>query len=153
MTAATTDVPWGPAADGIDAPYWEGLLAGELRLQRCGTCQTWIWSPQSVCGNCHGFDLEWRSVEPVGTVYSWSRSWYPYIEELSDRMPYISVLVELAGAGGRRVLGLLVDDVERTPRIGESVTGLFEHKEGEPWPLLRWRRNDSAPADSIGGGR
>lgn len=153
MTAETVEVPWGPAPDGIDTAYWEGLRAGELRLQRCRDCATWIFSPQSVCSECHGFDLDWQVVEPVGTVYSWSRSWYPYIEELSDRMPYISVLVELANAGGRRVLGLLADDVEKDPRIGEPVVGVFEHADGEPWPLLRWRRVDAAATDETRGER
>ncbi len=141
MTAV--DVPWGPSADGLDQPYWDGLAEGELRLQRCRDCATWIWSPQSVCGNCYSFDLNWEAVEPVGTVYSWSRSWYPYIKELTDRLPYVSVLVELHDAGDRRVLGLLTDDPEQTPRIGDRVVGVFEGRSGEPWPLLRWQRAES----------
>ena len=36
-----------------------------------------IWGPQSVCAQCHGFDIDWESVEAAGTIYSWSRSWYP----------------------------------------------------------------------------
>ncbi|MGW0040060.1 Zn-ribbon domain-containing OB-fold protein [Gordonia sp. NPDC003376] len=137
---STTVVPWGPAADGHDQPYWDGLLAGELRLQRCRQCHTWIWGPQSVCSSCYGFDIGWESVQPEGTVYSWSRSWYPYIEELADTLPYISILVELPHAGGRRLLGILTDDPEDTPRIGEQVVGSFERRDGEQWPLLRWRR-------------
>lgn len=144
----SVDVPWGPADDKLDQPYWDGLLAGELRLQRCGSCATWIWSPQSVCGTCYSFDLGWHRVEPVGTVYSWSRSWYPYIEEYGDALPYISVLVELADAGGRRVLGMLVDDPESTPRIGERVVGTFERRDAEPWPLLRWRRAEQTEGDA-----
>lgn len=146
MTTAAP--PWGPAADGHDLQYWDGLLAGELRLQRCHDCRTWIWGPQSVCSACYGFDLRFESVEPSGTVYSWSRSWYPYIDELRDRLPYISVLVELPHAGGRRVLGLLVDDLDRPPRIGEAVHGFFERDETQPWPLLRWGREETE-----GGGR
>lgn len=142
----TDQPPWGPADDGHDQPYWDGLRAGELRLQRCRDCRTWIWGPQVVCGNCYGFDLGWESVEPVGTVYSWTRSWYPYITELADRLPYVSVLVEVAGTGGRRVLGILADKAGQpnpepeTPAIGERVVGFFEP--GEPWPLLRWRREN-----------
>ncbi|GAC68494.1 Zn-ribbon domain-containing OB-fold protein [Gordonia soli] len=136
----TVAVPWGPAADGHDRPYWDGLSTGELMLQRCRTCDTWIWGPQVICATCHGFDLAWEQVDPVGIVFSWTRSWYPYIEELGDKIPYISVLVELPHAGGRRLLGLFVDDGEDTPRIGEPVVGFFEQPEGEPWTLLRWHR-------------
>jgi uncharacterized OB-fold protein len=76
----------------------------------------------------------------VGTVYSWSRSWYPFITELADRTPYITVLVELPGAGNRRVLGILLGDETQNIRIGDTVAGEFERDEGSTWPLLRWRR-------------
>ncbi|MBC2639467.1 MULTISPECIES: Zn-ribbon domain-containing OB-fold protein [unclassified Rhodococcus (in: high G+C Gram-positive bacteria)] len=136
-----TDEPWGPSADGLDQPYWDGLTRGELRLQRCGTCKTWIWGPQWVCGSCHTLDPNWESVTPAGTVYSWSRSWYPFITELADRVPYVTVLVELPGAGHRRVLGILTGDDTDAVRIGDPVVGHIEHDEGATWPLLRWRRS------------
>jgi uncharacterized OB-fold protein len=138
----TATVPWGPAADGLDRPYWDGLVDGELRLQRCTECREWIWGPQSVCAGCYGFDIGWESVEPVGTIYSWSRSWYPYISELGDELPYISVLVELPQAGGRRLLGMLIGDPQQTPRIGERVVGTIQRRPDEPWPLLRWHREE-----------
>lgn len=131
--------PWGPAADGHDRPFWDGLADHELRLQRCNVCQAWIWGPQAICHSCHNFDIGWQTVEPIGTVYSWCRSWYPYIEELADKLPYVSVLVELDHADGRRILGMSADDPADTPRIGQRVVGSFEHHDGAPWPLLRWR--------------
>jgi uncharacterized OB-fold protein len=97
-----------------------------------------------VCAQCHGFDIDWESVEAAGTIYSWSRSWYPYISELGGDLPYISVLVELPHAGGRRVLGMLVDDPQRTPKIGDRVVGTVRTRPGEPWPLLRWTREEVA---------
>lgn len=142
------DAPWGPAADGHDRPYWDGLVAGELRLQRCGSCQMWIWGPQPVCGDCFSFDIGWEAVEPRGTVYSWARSRYPFIEEMADRIPYVTVLVELPGAGGRRVLGIIDDDEGRDPVIGEPVAGVFE--QAEPWPLLRWEYAEAASRREVG---
>lgn len=133
-------LPWGPAADGHDQPYWDGLRQDELRIQRCVDCRTWIWGPQQICPSCHGFDLDWQKVEPVGTVYSWTRSWYPYIEELADDLPYVTVLVELDRTQGRRVLGRFAAEAADTPQIGDRVRGVFEHEEGGTWPLLRWQR-------------
>jgi uncharacterized OB-fold protein len=135
-----SEEPWGPSADGLDQPYWDGLREGKLVLQRCGTCARWIWGPQWICGACHTLDPQWEAVEPAGTVYSWSRSWYPFITELADRTPYVTVLVELPGAGDRRVLGILLGDEPENIRIGDQVVGEFEHAEGSAWPLLRWRR-------------
>ncbi|WP_068268926.1 Zn-ribbon domain-containing OB-fold protein [Aldersonia kunmingensis] len=144
-TPTMREFPWGPAADGLDQPYWDGMLAGELRLQRCGNCRVWIWGPQWICGQCHTFDPEWEAVEAVGTVYSWARSHYPFITELADRAPYVTVLVELPGAGNRRVLGILTGD-DTNVRIGDPVVGHIELDEGATWPLLRWRRSEGAHA-------
>lgn len=138
--------PWGPAADGIDLRYWNGLLAGELWLQRCSTCRQWIWGPQWICGRCFAFDPGWEVVEPVGRVYSWSRSHYPFIRELADHLPYITVLVELPAAENRRVLGILTDAGAARVRIGDAVVGHVEHEPGARWPLLRWRRAHSIGA-------
>ncbi|MFC8529892.1 Zn-ribbon domain-containing OB-fold protein [Nocardia sp. NPDC057227] len=135
----SAELPWGPAPDGVDTPYWDGLLAGELRLQRCGCCATWIWGPQWLCPRCHTFDPGWAPVEPVGTVYSWSRSWYPFIAELPVPLPYVTVLVQLPQAGNRRVLGILHESGADTEiAIGARVSGRFVHDPGATWPLLRW---------------
>ncbi|NMO03705.1 DNA-binding protein [Gordonia sp. TBRC 11910] len=142
MTTAI-EYPWGPAADGLDQPHWDGLRDGELRIQRCGECATWIWGPQWICAHCHTFSPGWESVEPTGVVYAWSRSHYPFIREYADRAPYVTVLVELPHAGGRRVLGMLLDG-DGGIHIGDEVTGEFQLDEGAEWPLLRWRRTQSA---------
>lgn len=134
------DLPWGPAPDGHDRPHWDGLTRSELRIQRCADCRTWVWGPQQICPHCYGFELGWQAVEPSGTVYSWTRSWYPYIKELADRLPYISVLVELDETDGRRVLGMYMGDPNDVPHIGQRVEGVFERADDAPWPLLRWQR-------------
>ncbi|WP_066167377.1 Zn-ribbon domain-containing OB-fold protein [Gordonia hydrophobica] len=135
------EFPWGPAADGLDQPYWDGSKLGELRLQRCAHCQRWIWGPQWICPACHTLCPAWQSVEPTGVVYAWSRSHRAFIQEYADRTPYVTVLVELPHAGGRRVLGLMPD--ADTVRIGDTVHGRFELDEGADWPLLRWYRSEN----------
>lgn len=131
----------GPAPDGVDRGYWEGLRDGELRLQRCARCGHWVWGPRWMCGNCHGFELDWVAVDAVGTVYSWSRTWHPFVPELADQTPYVTVLVELPHAGNRRVLGLLTDPLGSDEiRIGERVRGVVQTPHDSPWPVLRWRR-------------
>lgn len=130
----------GPYADDLDLPYWEGLRAGELRLQRCGECGLWIWGPRWMCGQCQAFDPEWVAVEPLGRVFSWSRTWHSFIPDLAGDLPFVTVLVELPHAGGRRVLGLLAEDGNTPIAIGDPVSGLIQHAADSPWPVLRWRR-------------
>lgn len=135
--------PWldltGPADDGLDEPHWEALRAGRLELQRCRACGTWIWAPRPICPQCHSFELGWERVEPAGTIYSWTRTWQPFTPEATGHLPYVLVLVELPGAGDRRVVGVLDHADGVTPEIGAAVRGVVEPAPDEHhWPLVRW---------------
>ena len=103
----------------LAAPFWDALLERRLVLQRCASCATWIWGPQFRCGTCGTWDPEWTEVEPSGRVYSWIRTWQKFTPEIAERVPYVTVLVELSEAGGARVLGLWSGDGD--PVIGEDV--------------------------------
>lgn len=135
--------PWmdltGPSDDGLDGPHWAALEQGRLELQRCHDCRAWIWSPRPICPTCHTFALDWESVEPVGTVYAWTRTWQPFTPESAGHLPYVVVLVDLPGADGRRVLGVLAHADGHTPRIGATVRGEIEQPpDSAHWPLIRW---------------
>ncbi|WP_370500892.1 Zn-ribbon domain-containing OB-fold protein [Mycolicibacterium sp. jd] len=135
--------PWmdltGPSADGLDTPHWDALRDGRMLLQRCSACRTWAWSPRPICPTCHEFDMRWEQVEPVGTVYSWTRTWQAFTKESTGHLPYVVVLVELPHAGARRVLGVLAEADGVTPTIGSTVRGEIEQPpDDEHWPLVRW---------------
>lgn len=129
-----------PSADRLDAPHWEGLRQGELRIQHCAHCDRWTWSPRPICPGCHASDLEWPAVEPVGTIFSWTRTWQAFSPEVSGHLPYVVVNVELPAAGHRRVLGVLLDGDAADVRIGATVKGEIEPAvDPAGYPLLRWR--------------
>ncbi|WP_328586853.1 Zn-ribbon domain-containing OB-fold protein [Mycolicibacterium novocastrense] len=141
--------PWmdvtGPGEDGLDAPHWEGLRDGRLLLQRCLNCATWVWSPRPICPSCHGFEMIWEPVDPVGAIYSWTRTWQPFTRESTGHLPYVVVLVELPAAGSKRVLGVLANADGATPAIGASVRGVIEQPpDDEHWPLVRWHLDGPA---------
>ncbi len=147
MSGPATYLPAGlprpvPEADGLDAPYWEGTRRGELRVQRCRGCRGWQWGPEWICHRCLGFDLEWAVVEPRGVVYSWERAWHPVHPALRDHGPYVVVLVELAHAGGVRMIGNLLGDPTQPVTIGAPVAAVFEPHDDAPPPftLVHWRR-------------
>lgn len=127
----------GPSEDGVDLPFWEGLRDGVLRMQQCGDCRRWIWSPRVLCPHCHSWSLTWPEVEAVGTVYSWTRTWQPFDPGVRGHLPYVVVLVELPQAGGRRLLGALHGGEAGNPRIGQRVKGQIDQGGGE-WSVLRW---------------
>ncbi|MGQ0845736.1 MAG: Zn-ribbon domain-containing OB-fold protein [Sporichthyaceae bacterium] len=129
----------GPTADLADLPFWEGLRAGELRVQHCA-CDAWIFPARRMCPACHATDPAFEAVALEGVVYSWTRTRQAFAPGAVDHLPYVVLLVELPQAGGRRILGLRVGgDVLDDPVIGTRVRGEIEPApDADGWPLLRW---------------
>jgi uncharacterized OB-fold protein len=128
-----------PMPDGLDAAYWQGLAAGELRIQRCAVCGTWQVPPEWICHACHAWHPQWSPVAPEGVVYTWMRVRHPVHPALRERVPYVVVVVTVPAAGNVKLLGNLLGDPEQDVRIGAPVEGVFErHPEGHV--LLQWRR-------------
>ncbi len=130
-----------PESDGLSQPYWDGVAAERLMVQRCQNCQTWVWGPEWICHSCHSFDLAWTEVAPKARIYSWERVWHPVHPALKGHGPYIIVLVELPGADNIRMIGNLLGDPKQDVPIGGSVEAVFEHHKSAnpPHTLVQWR--------------
>ncbi|WP_435769051.1 Zn-ribbon domain-containing OB-fold protein [Nocardioides sp. SYSU DS0651] len=135
-------LPTGPAHDGNDLGFWEGLRAGDLRLPRCASCGTWRTVGRPLCAGCWSFDTSWERIEPRGSVFSWARTQRPFMSELDVEVPYVSVVVQLDDVPVR-LLGILVG-LDGTPRIGDRLVGEVQHPANAEWPVLRWRREVAA---------
>lgn len=109
---------------GADAPFWDALEAGELRIPRCAGCERWMWPAHFRCGVCGSWELRWDAVEPVGTIYAWTRNHLvsDALKERRPELPYVTMLVALPQAGGVRLPGALSGD-ERGLAIGATVRG------------------------------
>ncbi len=128
-------------ADGLDAPFWEGLTAEEIRLQHCQNCGAWQWGPEWICHKCHSHDVAFEMVEPTGRIYSYERVWHPVHPALKDQGPYIVVLVQIPEADNVRMVGNLLGDPHQKVEFGSPVKAVFEHHEadGTKWTLLQWK--------------
>jgi uncharacterized OB-fold protein len=126
---------------GTDDEYWKGLADGELRLSRCAACKKWMWPAHYRCGACGAWELEWIRQEPVGTVYSWTRTWYAFdrVHERAKDVPYVIVVAEIASAGGACLLGVLKGK-EDGLKIGAKVNGIIEppSEKSKGYPAIRW---------------
>lgn len=123
--------------DAIDQPFWDGLAAGELRVQRCAACDRWTWPPQWRCGRCGSWHMSWQAVPMEGVVHS--RAWvrHPFTPEMAGRTPFANLLVELPEAGGARLLGVLTGPSDGLA-IGTAVAGeIAQDDDGQP--VLRWK--------------
>jgi uncharacterized OB-fold protein len=126
---------------GADEPYWAGLADGELRLPRCATCRKWMWPAHYRCGACGSWELEWIRQEAVGTIYSWTRTWYAFdrVHERAADVPYVIVVAEIASAGGACLLGVFTGK-EDGLKIGARVRGIIEppSEKSKGYPAIRW---------------
>ncbi|MFG1192052.1 Zn-ribbon domain-containing OB-fold protein [Xanthobacter flavus] len=127
---------------GADDEYWRGLERGEFRLPRCAGCGRWTWPAHFRCGACGDWEMEWQALEPKGTIYSWTRSWYAFerVKERTVDLPYVTALVAIPEAGGARVLGVLVGD-ETQLRVGAPVIGeiLPPSEKAKGYASIVWR--------------
>jgi uncharacterized OB-fold protein/acyl dehydratase len=108
-----------PAMNDDSAFFWEGVRAGELRIQRCTACGTLRHPPRPGCGACGSLDWDWIVSTGRGTVYSYAIHHYPAVPGFEP--PFAVILVELEE--GTRLISNLVDAAE--PRIGMPVEVRF----------------------------
>lgn len=110
-----------------DAEYWKGLENGQFKLPRCSDCGTWIWPAHWRCGSCGSWEMNWITLEPIATVFTWTRSWYAFerVKERAEDVPYVTVLAEVPAANGARIMGVLEGD-DKNLRIGARLLGVIQ---------------------------
>jgi uncharacterized protein len=134
-------VPDARALTVESRPFWAGLAAGQLRLQRCGDCAGVVWYPRGLCPRCGSVDLAWFTASGQGIIYSFTvvrRAPEPF----GSAVPYVVAYVELDE--GPRVLTNIVHGDPELVRIGQPVQCVFDTDEAG-LALLRFR---PAPGDT-----
>ncbi|MEV5539059.1 Zn-ribbon domain-containing OB-fold protein [Saccharopolyspora shandongensis] len=105
--------------DAETRPFWDGIAAGELRIQRCADCEAAVFYPRSVCPGCFGDRLDWFTASGRGTVYSWTVA-HKAFGEFADQAPFTVALVEL-DEGPRMLTRIVGPQDEGRVRIGDRV--------------------------------
>jgi uncharacterized protein len=80
-----------PVPDEASAPFFAGAARGELMLQRCGSCRTFMWPVKPRCVECFSGEVEWAPASGRATLYSFAvvHQRYPGFDE-----PYVVATVE-----------------------------------------------------------
>lgn len=85
-----------PVADEFSRPFWEGLRAGKLLVQRCAKCSRLQFPPDASCEACSSSELVFEEVSGKGSVFSFtetvSGARHPYFQSIS---PYLVGMVQL----------------------------------------------------------
>ena len=106
-------------------PFWDAARRHELCVQRCRTCERWVFYPRVVCPHCFGRDLDWQQVSGRGTLHTFTVV-YRGQRQFPLPTPYVIAVVEL-DEGARLMTNLI--GVEPDPaklRIGMPVEVVFE---------------------------
>ena len=106
MTAETKYIVH-PITDKDDAPYWQSLREHNIKLQKCGNCNSFRFPPFSTCYNCGTEGGEWTPISGKGKVYTWTVVHHPLDPRLKAEVPFIIAIIELEE--GPRITGRLVN--------------------------------------------
>ena len=83
-----------PVPDADTKPYWDGIAAGELRLQRCEACGEAVFYPRAVCPHCFSGALTWFTAAGTGSVYSYTVA-HRGFGDFAEQAPFTVALVDL----------------------------------------------------------
>ncbi|MCO5066674.1 MAG: OB-fold domain-containing protein [Rhizobiaceae bacterium] len=84
-----------PKIDALDAPYWEGAKAHELRILKCGNCGHCSADPTRRCMSCGAQALEWTKASGRGKVWSYGVFHKAYFPGFANDVPYNVAIVQL----------------------------------------------------------
>jgi uncharacterized OB-fold protein len=126
-----------PRISETSRPWWEALAREQLSLQRCDSCQRFVFYPRIHCPHCGGLSLTWRPHEGSGVLYTWSAAAAPVSPAFAHLKRPILAIVELAP--DVRVPTTLVGIDEKDVRIGMALRPVFDHDSYEGVTLLRYR--------------
>lgn len=82
-----------PVVNRDNAFFWEGVEAGELRLQRCAGCAALRHPPRPMCGSCRSTEFDTVLAGGRGTIYSYAVHRHPPLPGIE--LPLVVILVEL----------------------------------------------------------
>ncbi len=113
--------PGGTAMRPVVSPdtkfFWDGMSAGELRIQRCGGCGALRHPPGPSCPQCGSAEPGYVRAAGTGTVFSYVVHHHPPVP--GKQLPLVIALVELDE--GVRLLAEMPGVAADQVRIGMPV--------------------------------
>ena len=142
------ETPLLPTPDEDAAPFWEGTLRGEIRVQRCTATGRLLFPPRALSPFVPRAPLEWVALSGRGTIWSFVVPHPPLLPAFAALAPYNVIVVALEEDAALRLVGNLVarpggppNEVEPASiRIGEPVRAVFDPV-ADGVALPRWVRS------------
>lgn len=113
----STVTPREPGADGLNGEFYTLAATGKIHLQRCSGCGHIQHPPRHRCRACLSEDLAWVRTDGMGTLYSWTTTYFAYDRGWAPAVPYCTGVVELPE--GVRLIAAMGMGIE--PRLDMPV--------------------------------
>ena len=110
-------------------PYWDGLQARRLLIQRCASCGCLRHYPRPVCSACWSMAADWVEASGKGVVHTWTVAHHAFHKSWRDQLPLVLVTVDLDE--GVRIHAPLRGPGTTALRIGLPVRLIFESTDGQ----------------------
>jgi uncharacterized protein len=114
-----------PEPSALSAPFWDGLRAAQLRLQRCLECERHVFYPRSVCPHCLSDRIEWITASGRGRVYSYTIVRRAMNPAFAAEVPYVFAIVQLEE--GPRVTTNIVNRASDEIRVDMPVKATYDN--------------------------
>lgn len=124
-----------PEPDETSRFYWEAAEAGQLSVQRCSSCQRYLFPPSVACPRCLTDTLVPTPVSGRGRVHAFTVARQAF--DPSFEVPYVLALVELEEDPEVRILTNLVQTDPAAVTGGAPVEVVFERRGATALPQFR----------------
>jgi uncharacterized OB-fold protein len=132
-----------PKVTALNEPFWAAARRHELHLQRCNSCESWIYPISPVCQTCWSEDWTWRPTSGKGVVTSWVTYHKAFEASFREDLPYTVLQVDLEE--GPRLISNFIDPMTK-PGYLMPVTVAFDDVTEEvslikfsPSPMIKSR--------------
>lgn len=124
-----------PQPDEVSRFYWEAAAERRLSVQRCSTCQRYLFPPSVACPRCLTETLVPTITSGRGRVHAFTTAHQVF--DPTFEVPYILALVELEEDEEVRILTNIVESDPAAVVGGAPVEVVFEDRGGVVLPQFR----------------
>ncbi len=118
-----------PQVNELNREFFEGASAGELRLQRCTSCEHLRYPIAMVCPRCLSAEAKWERLSGDATVTASVVFHHVYNAAWTDEIPYNVSIVRLSEGPSMmtNVVGIAADAVAVGMPVRVTFTKRGEH--------------------------
>jgi uncharacterized OB-fold protein len=124
-----------PEPTPVSQPFWDALRQHKILIQYSPSTEQYVFYPRTLAPSTLADDLQWREIDGVGTLYTYTVARRPTGPPWAEKLPQLLAVVEWDV--GPRVSTELVDIAPDDIHIGMRVTPVFCDEDGIT--LLRYR--------------